>query len=500
MHEKTLQEQQEVSNVHFDPNHKDNVEVISIEDNSNKDFTEHELAVQKKLVRTLDYRLMIWAFWGYFANGLDRNNMPNAETTGLSEDLHLVSNQYNWALTMFFIGYIVLQIPANYIITKVRPSIMLPTIVFGWGAVVCFMALVKDYQGLYGLRFCLGLTEAGFYPGIVFLLGSWYTKEELGTRTAVFVAGSQISGAFSGLISGAISQSLDGAHGIRGWKWLFIIEGLIAVVIGTAGYFTLPDFPHNTRFIQGEARELALKRLERQGKSTALTGLNMATFRNLFTTPFIYLFTCMFICMQMGMGILQNLPIILKALGYQASFANYMMVPIWCWVGIVIITQGKLSDKFGHRAYHIIAGALFTLVWYIVLVAVNGGNVPVGLLLVCAYMVPPVYGISPIMMSWANEIYSCDRESRALAIAIINSIGNLAPNFINVEVWSIVDAPEFRLGKIVTMAMTAAMVFMCIAAYYLQVKGILVPKAPQRITDEEFDQKKTTLSHEREEL
>ncbi|OAD05180.1 hypothetical protein MUCCIDRAFT_155825, partial [Mucor lusitanicus CBS 277.49] len=196
--------------------------------------------VEKKLVRLLDYRLMIWAFWGYFANGLDRNNMPNAQTTGLSEDLNLVSNQYNWALTMFFIGYIILQIPANYIITKVRPSIMLPMIVFVWGAIVCFMALVKDYKGLYGLRICLGLTEAGFYPGIVFLLGSWYTKEELGTRTAVFVAGSQVSGAFSGLISGAIANGLDGAHGMRGWKWLFIIEGLIAVVIGFAGFFVLP--------------------------------------------------------------------------------------------------------------------------------------------------------------------------------------------------------------------------------------------------------------------
>ena len=89
-----------------------------------------EKEVEKKLVRLLDYRLLIWAFWGYFANGLDRNNMPNAQTTGLSEDLNLVGNQYNWAITMFFIGYIVLQIPANYVITKVRPSIMLPMVVF----------------------------------------------------------------------------------------------------------------------------------------------------------------------------------------------------------------------------------------------------------------------------------------------------------------------------------------------------------------------------------
>ncbi|KAI8357783.1 major facilitator superfamily domain-containing protein [Blakeslea trispora] len=452
--------------------------------------------VEKKLVRLLDYRLMIWAFFGYFANGLDRNNMPNAETTGLSEDLNLVSNQYNWALTMFFIGYIILQIPANYVITKVRPSIMLPLIVFSWGAVVCFMALVKDYQGLYGLRFCLGIAEAGFYPGIVFLIGSWYTKEEIGTRTCIFVAGSQVSGAFSGLISGAIAQGLDGVHGMRGWKWLFIIEGLIAVVIGTIGFFVLPDFPHNTRFIQGEMREVAMIRLERQGRSGALSGLNWTTFKNLFTTPFIYLFLCMFICMQMGMGILQNFVIILKKIGYASSTANYLMVPIWIWVGIVVIAQGYLSDKYSNRAVHILGGTLFTLIWYIVLVAVNGGNLPTPLLFVCAYLVVPIYGVSPIMMTWVNETYAVDRESRALAIAIINSLGNLAPNFINVKVWSIEDAPAFRLGKIVTMALTGVIMVLCCTAYYLQSKKIMVPKAPQRVIDEEMDNKKTQIHRE----
>ncbi|EIE82049.1 hypothetical protein RO3G_06754 [Rhizopus delemar RA 99-880] len=362
----------------------------------------------------------------------------------LKEDLGLVENQYNWAVTMFFIGYIVLQIPSNYIITKVRPSIMLPLVVFLWGAVVCFMALVKNYQGLYGLRICLGFAEAAFYPGIIFLLGSWYTKEELAMRTCVFVAGSQVSGAFSGLISGAISQNLDGVHGMRGWKWLFIIEGLIAVVIGITGFFLLPDFPYNTPFITGDMREVAVQRLERQGKRTVITGLNMVTLR------------------------------------------------------IVIITQGYLSDRFGKRPYHILAGGIFTLIWYIVLVAVNGGDVPVGLLFVCAYMVPPIFGVAPIMMTWVNEIYSCDQETRALAIAIINSIGNLAPNFINVKAWEVSDAPAFRLGKIVTMGMTAATIVMCFVTMLLESNKIMAPKAPQRISDVEANSRKNYVQHEDE--
>lgn len=392
-------------------------------------------------------------------------------------------------LLFFFLS---LQIPANVIITKVRPSIMLPAVVFVWGAIVCFMALVTNYQGLYGLRICLGFAEAAFYPGIVFLLGSWYTKEELGTRTAVFVAGSQVSGAFSGLISGAIATSLDGVNGMRGWKYLFIIEGLIAVIVGFIGFFLLPDYPHNTRFITGDLRELAIRRLERQGKNTTSSGLNWNTFRNLLTTPYIYLYTCMFICMQMGMGIVQNFPIILKKMGYETSFANYMMIPVWIWVGIVVIAQGYLSDKYSIRAYHVIAGGAFSFIWYIVLVAVNGGNLPIGLLFACVYLVTPIYGVSPIMMSWANELYSCDRESRALAIAIINSIGNLAPNFINVAAWLVTDAPAFRLGKIVTMSMLIAMVLMACLATFLEQKKIMLPNTPQRVIDEEMVNNRST--------
>ncbi|CAO3598182.1 unnamed protein product [Absidia cylindrospora] len=154
-----------------------------------KEELENERAIEKKLVRLLDYRLLVWAFFGYFANGLDRNNMPNAHTSGMPEDLNLTDDQYNWSVTLFFVGYVILQIPCNAIITRVKPSIMLPGIMFIWGAIVCFMSLVKDYRGLYGLRVCLGFSEAAFYPGIVYLLGSWYTKKELGARTCVFVAG-----------------------------------------------------------------------------------------------------------------------------------------------------------------------------------------------------------------------------------------------------------------------------------------------------------------------
>ena len=118
---------------------------------------------------------------------------------------------------------------------------------------------------------------------------------------------------------------------MRGWKWLFIIEGLIGVVIGLMGFFLIPDYPHNTRFLKEDERRVAIKRLERQGKKVIATGLNLQTLRNIAATPYVYLFILIFTCMQLGMGILQQFAIILKEMGYEASFANYMTVPVWCF-------------------------------------------------------------------------------------------------------------------------------------------------------------------------
>lgn len=106
---------------------------------------------------------------------------------------------------------------------------------------------------------------------MMFLLGSWYTPAELGVRTMAFACGNQISGAFGGLIAGGIAQGMDGSLGMRGWKWLFIIEGLIGVIVGVTGYTLLPNFPHNTTWLSPEERELAIRRMESQGRRIQTT-------------------------------------------------------------------------------------------------------------------------------------------------------------------------------------------------------------------------------------
>lgn len=138
------------------------------------------------------------------------------------DDLRLTSNEYSMALVIFFISYVVFEIPSNLILAKTRPSIYLPTIMVLWGVVTCCMAAVQSYKALLIVRFILGLLEAGFAPGVMLLLSSWYKRAELAKRFSIFYSAAVLSGAFGGIVAGAITGSLHGARGMTGWQWLFV--------------------------------------------------------------------------------------------------------------------------------------------------------------------------------------------------------------------------------------------------------------------------------------
>lgn len=140
----------------------------------------------------------------------------------MMEDLNLSSSEYSVALIVFFVSYVVFEVPSNLVLSRTRPSLFLPTIMFIWGGITCCMAAVKNYHQLVALRFVVGIFEAGFAPGILLILSSWYKKNEQSKRFGVYISAAVLSGAFGGILAGAITGGLDGAHGIAGWRWLFV--------------------------------------------------------------------------------------------------------------------------------------------------------------------------------------------------------------------------------------------------------------------------------------
>jgi MFS family permease len=192
------------------------------------------------------------------------NSVGNAKIAGMDVDLKLDSNRYSIVLVVFFIGYVVFEVPSNMVLTWMgRPSIYLPGIMALWGAVTVGMAFVPTYEALIGFRVVMGSLESGFAPGVLLLLSSWYKKKEQSKRFAVYISAAILSGAFGGLLAGSITGGLDGVHGIAGWRWLFVVEGAATMGWSTIAFFILPDFPTSSKgkFTERE-RELAILRLQ----------------------------------------------------------------------------------------------------------------------------------------------------------------------------------------------------------------------------------------------
>lgn len=192
---------------------------------------------------------------------MDWNSIGNAKVAGMEEDLNLTSNRYSIALVVFFVGYVVFEVPSNMLLSHIKPNIWLPLIMFAWGCVTIGMAWVKTYKGLIGFRVAMGVLEAGFAPGVLLVISSWYKKSEQSKRFAVYISAAILSGAFGGLIAGGIVGSLDGAHGIAGWRWLFIVEGGATAFVSLVASFLLLDFPGNTKRLNERERDLAMARM-----------------------------------------------------------------------------------------------------------------------------------------------------------------------------------------------------------------------------------------------
>ena len=220
------------------------------------------------LVRKIDTRLLPMIVLMYILNYLDRNNIAAARLAGLQDPmskggLALTSTQYLTALSIFYVGYILMQIPSNLLLNKIgKPSLYLPTAMITWGIISTSTAAAQSYGGLIAIRFLLGFVEAAYYPGCLFFLSSWYTRKELGFRNALLYSGALIAGAVSGLITAGIKYGLDGARDLRAWRWTFMIEGVVTIFVAFFAYFALPNFPRTTSWLTEEERQLATWRLE----------------------------------------------------------------------------------------------------------------------------------------------------------------------------------------------------------------------------------------------
>jgi MFS family permease len=181
--------------------------------------------MSRKLLFKIDIHLLPFLIIMYLLNYLDRSNLAQARQGTLEKDLNMKGDDYNIATSILFVGYLLMQLPSNLLITRMRPSLYLGAVMTLWGVISTCNSAVHSFSSLVVVRFFLGFVEAPFFPGAVFLMSSWYTRAELTRRISWLYSGNALAQMFGGLISAAILGNLNGNKGIAGWRWLFIIVG-----------------------------------------------------------------------------------------------------------------------------------------------------------------------------------------------------------------------------------------------------------------------------------
>ncbi|KAH1270745.1 hypothetical protein KXV18_001129 [Aspergillus fumigatus] len=351
---------------------------------------------ESKLRFKIDFFILTFCCITYFFNYLDRANLSNAYVSGMKEELAFHGNQLNVINTIFTVGYILGQVPSNLALTYFRPRIFFPAMIFLWGGLTMITAAVHSPQGIMAIRFFLGLAESSTFVGTHYILGSWYTEEELGKRSGIFTASGLAGTMFGGFIQTGIHSSLDGVRGLSGWRWLFIIDGLITLPIAIYGLFLFPDTPATTRapYLTESERALVISRLPVTNAERA--PLNRAFIKRLFTTWYWWAFVILWVIAGETESFSSNslLALYMKShptIKYSvAQLNNYPTgVPA---VGIV-------STLFWATLTDILHGKRYLVAYFIGIT----GVVTAALILTRFDSTPTVFGA----YYWAGAVYAC---------------------------------------------------------------------------------------------
>ncbi|KAF1966538.1 MFS general substrate transporter [Bimuria novae-zelandiae CBS 107.79] len=404
---------------------------------------------EKKVVRKIDTYLMPMMWLMYLLSYMDRTNIGNAKIAGMQADLSLTSSQYSICLVVFFVTYVVFEVPSNMLIVRIRPSIYLPAIMTVWGALTCCMAAIKDYHHLIVLRIFVGMFEAGFGPGMLLLMSSWYKREEQSKRFGIYISAAILSGAFGGLLAGAITGELEGAAGYRGWRWLFIIEGAATIFVAILSYFVLPDFPGTTSKLTEREKQIACARLMQSGISTAVEGEErmgkgksfLLAVRDWRTTGFVIGYMVI-----VGSGTLSYFyPTLVNGLGYTDTVtAQYMTVPIYGVAFVCAAVTAYFADSIpNHRGLIIACWLAFSLITSIIICVVYDFTARYALLVL---MAAGIWTSNAISLSFAGASFGDMRpEVRGVSLALVNAMGNLASIY-GAYLFPADDKPKYLLG------------------------------------------------------
>ncbi|ODH50390.1 hypothetical protein GX48_03505 [Paracoccidioides brasiliensis] len=417
---------------------------------------------EKKLVWKCDLHVVPVLSFLMSLAFLDRINIGNARLQGLERDLGMSGHDFNIALFIFFVPYMICEVPSNIILKNVSPSTWLSSVMLGWGLVTTLQGVTSSFAGLLVCRVFLGIFEAGFVPGCVYLISMYYKRHELQTRLNFFVSCSIMAGSLSGILAYAIAR-MDGARGYSGWRWIFILEGVATVVAAVFSKFLIPEWPEKAKFLAEDERKLLLDRLASETENVKMNRLDKNAMKRAFTDVKIYMGIVMYIgIVNTGYSVSFFTPTILNQLGWTALNAQLMAVPIFASGACSAMLTAIISDHLKHRFAFTMLGCVITTVGYIILLCQQ--SVSPG---VCYFAVLTIsagaFMAHPITIAWLNNNVGGHYKrgiSAAMQIGLGNSGGLIASNLFFPS-----EAPRYPTGFRTSLALVWVCAVTCIAFF-----------------------------------
>ncbi|KAE8385610.1 putative MFS transporter [Aspergillus alliaceus] len=395
------------------------------------DLPQLKHTTERKLMAKIDWHIVPCLCVMYLLAFLDRVNISNAAVLGLQEDLNIVNGtKYNTALTIFFVPYVIFEIPSNILLKKLRPHVWLSACMFLFGLVTICQGLVSNWGGLMTTRWFLGVFETGMFPGCFYLLGMWYKRSEAQKRFSFFFSSTTLAGAFGGLLASGLGK-MDGIRGYGGWRWVFIIEGLITCVVSIVWFFIIPGFPEEVKWLTEEERDFIRAKLAKDSGSA-------------------------------GHDVKIGLRDVLEVFKDSIKTQLYS-IPPWAAAWGFSMVVAVLSDKTRHRFAFTIGPMLIALAGFGILLNVHGQahrNVQYGAL----FMVTSgCYSAMPVIVCWfAMNLAGHRRRSVGTAWQIgFGNIGGIISTYSFLKK----DAPEYRPGYIISISFLGFSAACCIAYF-----------------------------------
>ncbi|KAH6988227.1 major facilitator superfamily domain-containing protein [Ilyonectria sp. MPI-CAGE-AT-0026] len=437
---------------------------------------------ERVLVQKIDFFILTFCCLSYFVNYLDRSNLANAYVSGMKDELGFVGDQLNIINTCFTVGYVLGQIPSNISLHYVKPRIWFPSMMILWGGLTMVTASAHSPNAIMAIRFFQGLCEASTFVGTHYILGAWYTERELGKRSGIFTASGLAGTLIGGFIQTGINRSMNGRHGLSGWRWLFIVDGLLTIPVATYGFFFFPDTPNTTTafYLTEDERQLAISRVPEVKEERTKISLGFA--KKVLTSWYWWGFVVLWIIAGETESFSTNA---LLALFMQSHPTNtYTIsqknnyptgVPA---VGIVsTLFWATLTDFLGGKRYLVgywigLTGIATSIM---VLVASQNPTNPTSttITFVAYYWAGSVYACQATFFAWCNDAM---RFEDGLFRGVVLAGMNLGSNSVNAW-WSIIFygasmAPWFKRGMWAMIACSIALIVWSAGLSFLAHKNI----------------------------